>query len=95
MATQTKYDVVATDEDVDSDATIDYHHGESESSGSYTDIYEDDPAYDGPVYQSQPCMSGIHGASYTPPGWRRRTVKRKRLLENTVNDEKEIKSDSD
>ena len=44
-------------------------------------------------------MSGIHGASYTPPGWRRRTIKRKsmRLLENRApssSDETENETDS-
>ena len=73
VATQTEYvdlDVDSKKEEVDSDATIDYYQvsesAAESSSGSYTDIYEDDPTYDGPVYHSQPCMSGIHGASYTP-----------------------------
>lgn len=100
MATQTEDDHknVDSEEVVDSDATNHEDAAES-SSGSYTDIYEDDPTYDGPVYHSQPCMSGIHGASYTPPGWRRRTIKRKsmRLLENRApssSDETENETDS-
>lgn len=52
---------------------------DSTSSGSWTDTYVDDPDYTGPCYHSQPCLVGKHGASYTPPGWKRVTVKRKRL----------------
>ena len=64
-------------DDYDSDATIDVQLESSD--GSYTDIHELDPDYDGPCYPSQACF-GLHGVSYTPPGWRRRRVKRKKLL---------------
>lgn len=63
----------ASDE-YDSDATIDYRLESSD--GSYTDIHELDPE---PCYSSQAC-SGLHGASYTPPAWRRQRVKRKKLM---------------
>ena len=49
------------------------------SDGSYTDIHELDPDYNDPCYPSQVCF-GLHGVSYTPPGWRRRRVKRKTLM---------------
>ena len=49
----------------------------SSSRGSYIETYTSDPNYDGPAYQSLPC--GKHGASYTPPGWRRVMVKRRKL----------------
>lgn len=88
VSTQTDHekDDVHVEEEVDSDATIDYKYQDpdpgtcsSTSSGSYTDVYEADEDYDGPPYHSQPCMVGKHGASYTPPGWKRRSVKRKKL----------------
>jgi hypothetical protein len=62
-------------QDEDSDATVNYWS----SPGSYTDVYELDDEYDGPTYPSQPCIGGKHGASYTPPGWRHRYVKRRKL----------------
>ena len=53
-----------------SDAMILYSYQVSLSphsnSSTYTDVYDD---YDGPVYPSQPCIGGKHGALYTPPGW--------------------------
>lgn len=82
-STQTEpYDKV--EEEIDSDATVSYEYQDpdtcsSTSSGSYTDVYEVDEEYDGPPYHSQPCIAGKHGASYTPPGWKHRIVKRKKL----------------
>ena len=38
--------------------------------GEYTDVYEADEDYDGPPYVSKPMITGKHGASYTPPGWK-------------------------
>lgn len=59
----------------DSDATtLDL---DTSSDGSYIEQYELDPNYEGPAYPSQPC--GKHGASYTPPGWRKCMIKRKKL----------------
>ena len=72
-STQTDNDVGGKQEnnsdinDVDSDATVCYSFESSD--GSYTDIHELDPDYDGPCYPSQPCF-GRHGVSCTPPGWR-------------------------
>ena len=43
----------------------------SNSEGEYTDVYEADEEYDRPPYASQPMITGKHGASYTPPGWKR------------------------
>ena len=51
-------------------------NADSDSSGSYIETYMMDPTYDGPAYASQPC--GKHGASYTPPGWKRILVKRRK-----------------
>ena len=51
------------------------------SEGSYTDVFDTDADYDGPVYASQPSYVGKHGASYTPPGWKRIRVKRRKLIE--------------
>ena len=51
----------------------------SNSEGEYTDVYEADEEYDGPPYASQPMITGKHGASYTPPGWKRKRVKRAKL----------------
>lgn len=66
--------------DKDSDATtLDQEHTSS-SDSSYTDIHELDPDYDGPCYPSQACF-GLHGVSYTPPGWRRCRVKRQKLVQ--------------
>ena len=45
----------------------------------YTDVYEANEEYDGPPYASQPMITGKHGASYTPPGWKRKRVKRAKL----------------
>ena len=56
------------------------------SEGSSTDIHELDPDYDGPCYPSQACF-GRHGVSYTPPGWRRRRIKRKKLMTRDVSEE--------
>ena len=53
------------------------HDADSDSSGSYVETYTSDPAYDGPAYQSLPCSR--HGVSYTPPGWKRIMVKRRKL----------------
>lgn len=47
------------------------------SDGSYIETYISDPSYTGPDYQSLPC--GKHGACYTPPGWKRIQIKRKKL----------------
>ena len=47
------------------------------SDGSYIETYTSDPTYTGPDYQSLPC--GKHGACYTPPGWKRIQIKRKKL----------------
>ena len=46
---------------------------DTSSDGSYIETYASDPSYTGPAYQSQPC--GKHGASYTPPGWKRILIK--------------------
>lgn len=87
-STQTDECPTPNHEEDDSDATIDYSYQASQSpvtcnspssSGSYTDVYELDNDYDGPAYPSQPVIGGKHGASYTPPGWKHRLVKRKRL----------------
>ena len=51
---------------------------DTSSDGSYIETYTSDPSYTGPAYQSQPC--GKHGASYTPPGWKRILIKRKKLF---------------
>ena len=51
----------------------------SNSEGEYTDVYEANEEYDGPPYASQPMITGKHGASYTPPGWKRKRVKRAKL----------------
>ena len=71
---------------MDSDATVEYKYqhadpgtGSSTSSVSYRDIYEADEDYDGPPYHSQPCIRGKHVASYTPRGWKRRSLKGKEL----------------
>ena len=50
---------------------------ESDSSESYIETYTLDEEYTGPAYASQPC--GKHGVSYTPPGWKRILVKRRKL----------------
>ena len=55
--------------DKDSDATTLDQENASSSDGSYTDIHELDPDYDGPYYPNQACF-GLHDVSYTP-GWRR------------------------
>ena len=78
------------DTDYDSDATMPYipdndcdsqsvsgADSDTTSEGSYTETYICDPDYTGPAYASQPCSK--HGCSYTPPGWKRILVKRKRL----------------
>ena len=46
---------------------------------TFTVIYEADEDYDGPPYHSHLCMGGKHGASYTPPVWKSRSVMRKKL----------------
>lgn len=74
----------------DSDATVCYSFESSD--GSYTDVHEADPLYDGPCYPSQPCF-GRHGVSYTPPGWRRRRVKRKKLMTRRNSEAKEDSDD--
>ena len=51
----------------------------SNSEGEYTDVYEANEEYDGPPYASQPMITGKHSASYTPPGWKRKRVKRAKL----------------
>ena len=60
----------------DSDATT-LGDLDTSSDRSYIDQYELDPTYEGPAYPSQPCSK--HGASYKPPGWKKRMVKRKKL----------------
>ena len=55
----------------------DHDDADSDSSGSYIETYTTDPTYDGPAYHSQPCSR--HGVSYTPPGWKRIMVKRRKL----------------
>lgn len=69
--------VVQHDEDCDS------------SEGSYIDVYELDPDYIGSPYHSQPAMGGIHGASYTPPGWKHTYVKRRKLMGDAEGEEDE------
>ena len=81
------YSYKASDEEVDSDATRlntpqsvteVFSDIKSDSSGSsYIETYISDPTYDGPAYHSQPCNK--HGASYTPPGWRKVMIKRRKL----------------
>ena len=84
------YSYKASDEEVDSDATrLDtpqtvsekyeaIRSEQSDSSGSsYIETYIGDPSYDGPAYHSQPCSK--HGASYTPPGWKKVMIKRRKL----------------
>lgn len=56
---------------------------ENTSEREYTDTYVDDPDYTGSPYHSQPCFS-IHGVSYTPPGWKRVTVKRRKLDQECI-----------
>lgn len=51
----------------------------SNSEGEYTDVYEADKEYDEPPYASQPMITGKHGASYTPPGWKSKRVKQEKL----------------
>lgn len=48
-----------------------------EDSDSSIETYTLDEDYTGPAYASQPCSK--HGASYTPPGWKRIRVKRRKL----------------
>ena len=84
------YSYKSSDEEVDSDATtLDtppsvgeiyeaFKSALSDSSGSsYIETYIGDPSYDGPAYHSQPCSK--HGASYTPPGWKKVMIKRRKL----------------
>ena len=82
------YTYKASDDEIDSDATrLDtplsiankevISDVQSDSSGSYIETYVADPTYTGPAYHSQPCSK--HGASYTPPGWRKIMIKRRRL----------------
>lgn len=54
---------------------------DSSHEGSYIETYVTDPTYDGPAYPSQPC--GKHGASYTPPGWKRVMMKRRKLFHDS------------
>ena len=87
-----------TDEDVDgkqennSDSDVTVRSSLESSDGSYTDIHEADPDYDGPCYPSQPCF-GHHGVSYTPPGWRRRRIKRKKLMTRGISEAEEDTDD--
>ena len=50
---------------------------DSTSSGSYIETYTSDPRYTGPAYASQPCSR--HGVLYTLPGWKRVSVKSRKL----------------
>ena len=43
-------------------------------------MYELNPDYTGSPYHSQPAMGGVHGASYTPAGWKHTYVKRRKLM---------------
>ena len=71
----------------------------SNSEGEYTDVYEADEEYDGPPYASQPMITGKHGASYTPPGWKRKRVKRAKLYltpsEHTESEKSDDSASSD
>lgn len=68
---------------------------EESSEGEYTDMFDADEDYDGPMYASQPSYTGKHGAPYTPPGWKRKRVKRiKLMLNETLDREKEEGSQS-
>ena len=79
VATQTDFNP----EDDDSDAT----RIDSSSEGSYTDEYQCDPDYDGEAYHSQPCFNK-RGVSYTPPGFKRVHVKRRKVVkENASTDD--------
>ena len=83
---------VGTDtHDLDKDGhetTLDQEHASS-SDGSYTDIHELDPDYDGPCYQSL-AFFGLHG-------WRRCRVKRRKLVEpiESESDIDQAKEDED
>lgn len=90
MGTQTEGskpddDIGVKEDTPDSDATILYsytasdHEQDESSSGSYLDVYDLDPEYDGLPYHSQPVIGGKHGASYTPPGWKHLRVKRRKV----------------
>ena len=85
MATQTDCEADQDIADSNSDDTVLYNIGEHDqdcdsSEGSYIDVYDVDPEYTGSPYHSQPAMGGIHGASYTPPGWKHTYVKRRKLM---------------
>ncbi len=64
--------------DHDSDSTVAYEgsDGHGSSTSEYTDEYEMDPEYDGPPSQSVACFN-VRGHSYTPPGWKKVTKKRR------------------
>ena len=62
-----------SNDEEDSDATT-LNSEVRESSSSEESMYEIDPDYKGPISQSQPGQK--HGASYTPPGWKKVYKKR-------------------
>ena len=79
-STQTdNYDMAQpiADSSISNDTAVD--HVDYSLSRSWSETSVDDPDYTGPLYHSQPCLSGIHGASYTPPGFKRVMIKRKRI----------------
>ena len=49
----------------------------SDSDVEYTPVHVLDSEYTGEISQSQACFK--HGVSYTPPGWKRVYIKRKRI----------------
>ena len=55
---------------------------DTDSDPSWTDEYDNDPNYQGPMYHSQPffCKRGV---SYTPPGYVWRRVKRRKISKDT------------
>lgn len=63
------------DSSISNDTAVQYV--DSSSFGSWSETYIADPDYKGSPYHSQLCLAGIHGASYTPPGWKKIMVKRK------------------
>ena len=65
-------DIILQDEDHED-------HEDHEADSSWTDEYDNEPNYQGPVYHSQPCFCK-RGVSYTPPGYVRRRVKRRKVM---------------
>ena len=86
----------SADSSISNDTAVQYV--DSSSSGSWSETYIGDPDYTGSPYHSQPCFAGIHGASSTPPGWKKIMVKRKRRrleMESPDSDETAIMDSTD